>query len=145
MPTDIRVPSWHATPCSCAHLLTLQVLCRMESFDDQIARDRVFDNVQFVNFTELGRRAQARSYSAAKWEADFALSSLMEIPDQYAAICKLGLLGKQQFDRPAQEIRVTPLQGGASGGAYAGAPVNGGAPPPMQQWPPPAPPQAPTC
>jgi hypothetical protein len=45
----------------------------MEEFDDQLTQ-RLFDNFQFVNFTELGRRAAARGYGAAKWEADFALA-----------------------------------------------------------------------
>ena len=42
-----------------------------------------------VNFTKLGAVAQQRGYSAAKWEADFALAALQEIPDQFAIIQKL--------------------------------------------------------
>jgi E3 ubiquitin-protein ligase RGLG len=83
----------------------------MEDFDDNLTQ-RLFDNFQFVNFTEIGKRAAAKGYTAEKWEADFALSALMEIPDQYRTICKLGLLGKQQFSRPATTVNVVPVKRG---------------------------------
>ena len=83
----------------------------MEEFDDALTQ-RLFDNFQFVNFTELGKRAAAQGFTAEKWEADFALSALMEIPDQYAIISKLGLLGKQHFNRQARKVEVCPLAAG---------------------------------
>lgn len=56
----------------------------MQEFDDKIP-SRKFDNFQFVNFNKI------ISYGANP-EPAFALHALMEIPDQFNAIRKLGLL-----------------------------------------------------
>lgn len=45
--------------------------------------------LQFVNFTEIMSKNMDRS----RKEAEFALSALMEIPDQYKATLELSILG----------------------------------------------------
>ncbi|XP_031504928.1 E3 ubiquitin-protein ligase RGLG4-like [Nymphaea colorata] len=60
----------------------------MKEFDDKIPA-RVFDNFQFVNFTNI----MSKNGSSIEKEAAFALAALMEIPIQYKAIMELGLLG----------------------------------------------------
>jgi hypothetical protein len=60
---------------------------QMEKFDDKLEK-RVFDNFQFVDFHHIK--------SASRFpDAAFALHALMEIPEQFQAIKKLGYLGKQ--------------------------------------------------
>eukprot|EP01123_Difflugia_compressa_P013750 TRINITY_DN656_c0_g1_i1.p1 TRINITY_DN656_c0_g1~~TRINITY_DN656_c0_g1_i1.p1 ORF type:complete len:297 (-),score=55.21 TRINITY_DN656_c0_g1_i1:127-1017(-) len=56
----------------------------MEKFDDEIP-ERQFDNFQFVPFHKIMERCENR-------EVTFSVAALQEIPDQYAAIKKLGLL-----------------------------------------------------
>jgi hypothetical protein len=56
----------------------------MRDFDDEIP-DRRFDNFQFVCLTDI---LQSRS---AQPHMDFAVAAMQEIPDQYAAIRRLGL------------------------------------------------------
>ena len=59
----------------------------MKDFDDNLKKyGRRFDNFQFVNFTEI-EYGQYEDKSVA-----FACKALMEIPIQYSAIKKLGLL-----------------------------------------------------
>ncbi|KAF3790605.1 E3 ubiquitin-protein ligase [Nymphaea thermarum] len=60
----------------------------MKEFDDKIPA-RVFDNFQFVNFTNI----MSKNGSSIEKEAAFALAALMEIPMQYKAVMELGLLG----------------------------------------------------
>ncbi|KAL8461734.1 hypothetical protein ACS0TY_033003 [Phlomoides rotata] len=63
----------------------------MREFDDNIPA-RVFDNIQFVNFTKI----MSRNVTLAQKEADFALSTLMEIPIQFRATQELHLLSTRR-------------------------------------------------
>ncbi|WVZ92359.1 hypothetical protein U9M48_038432 [Paspalum notatum var. saurae] len=63
----------------------------MMQFDDNIP-SRAFDNFQFVNFTQI----MSRPIPTSKKEAEFALSALMEIPEQFKAAMSLQLLGKRR-------------------------------------------------
>ncbi|RCV31649.1 hypothetical protein SETIT_6G195000v2 [Setaria italica] len=63
----------------------------MRQFDDNIP-SRAFDNFQFVNFTQI----MSRPIPTSKKEAEFALSALMEIPEQFKAAMSLQLLGKRR-------------------------------------------------
>lgn len=58
----------------------------MEEFDDELP-ERRFDNFQFVNFHEVMSKPHVENY-----DIEFAVSALMEIPDQYTLCVKLGLL-----------------------------------------------------
>ncbi|KAJ4797415.1 E3 ubiquitin-protein ligase RGLG2 [Rhynchospora pubera] len=61
----------------------------MKQFDDSIS-SRLFDNFQFVNFSEIMSSQVPQPIK----EAAFALRALMEIPSQYKATMELGLLGR---------------------------------------------------
>ncbi|CAD6246172.1 unnamed protein product [Miscanthus lutarioriparius] len=79
----------------------------MRQFDDNIP-SRAFDNFQFVNFTQI----MSRPIPASKKEAEFALSALMEIPEQFKAALSLQLLGYflVHLSKPSSylEIRIIP-------------------------------------
>jgi len=57
----------------------------MIHFDDQLPQRR-FDNFRFVPFADTMKRAENR-------EIKFSVEALQEIPDQFVAIKRLGLLG----------------------------------------------------
>ncbi|KAL3820855.1 hypothetical protein ACJIZ3_006760 [Penstemon smallii] len=80
----------------------------MRTFDDNIPA-RAFDNIQFVNFTEIMSRNVPRSQK----EAMFALDALMEIPLQYRATLELHLLGNERGD-PRKVPLCPPLRNFAS-------------------------------
>ncbi|CAF2998346.1 unnamed protein product [Rotaria sp. Silwood2] len=61
----------------------------MKEFDDSLPT-RQFDNFQFVNYNSVVQ-------ASIDTDADFALHALMEIPSQYAAIKRLGLLKDKTF------------------------------------------------
>lgn len=58
----------------------------MDHFDDELPQRR-FDNFQFVEFSKVFDK-----YPAERQEAAFATHALMEVPDQYRAVKRLGLL-----------------------------------------------------
>jgi len=62
----------------------------MDRFDDELP-ERAFDNFQFVNFNEVFDKNPKE-----KAESAFATHALMEVPDQYKAIKKLGLLDENR-------------------------------------------------
>ncbi|MDD9950625.1 MAG: hypothetical protein OXT67_03575 [Zetaproteobacteria bacterium] len=68
-----------------------QPFSQMLQLDDDV-EGKLFDNVQFVNFSELWE--STKELSPSEREAEFALEALMEIPDQYKQIKQLGLLDK---------------------------------------------------
>lgn len=80
----------------------------MKQFDDNIPA-RAFDNFQFVNFTEIMSKNMDRS----RKEAEFALSALMEIPDQYKATLELSILGNRSRRNDIHRIPLPPPQYGA--------------------------------
>ena len=61
---------------------------KMKQLDDNLPQRR-FDNFQFVNFCEVIQKEDIADPSE-----EFALRTLMEIPDQFRMIKKLGLLNK---------------------------------------------------
>lgn len=63
----------------------------MKEFDDQLPT-RKWDNFQFVNFTSILSRYR---HDPSKLEARFAVDALMEIPEQFKIIQKMGLLGRK--------------------------------------------------
>jgi len=64
----------------------------MREFDDDLPQ-RKFDNFQFVNFDKLMRGDHSMTAPTVSEEVSFAIAALQEIPEQYKAIMKLGLLG----------------------------------------------------
>lgn len=62
---------------------------------------------QFVNFTTVLERTIQESPD--RREACFALNALMELPDQYAAIGKLNLIGRRVEDQRPPQWRRPPL------------------------------------
>ncbi|KAM5567996.1 E3 ubiquitin-protein ligase RGLG2-like [Rosa sericea] len=67
----------------------------MKEFDDNIP-SRAFDNLQFVNFTEI----MSKNVDLSRKQTEFALSALMEIPSQYKATIALDLLGVRNGNSP---------------------------------------------
>ncbi|KAL6840006.1 hypothetical protein ACP4OV_029816 [Aristida adscensionis] len=61
----------------------------MKEFDDNIPA-RAFDNFQIMS----------KNMPQSRKEASFALSALMEIPQQYKATVELGILGRRSFKSP---------------------------------------------
>jgi len=81
----------------------------MKEFDDNIPA-REFDNFQFVNFTDI----MAKNVPQTRKETEFALSALMEIPEQYKATMELNLLGGRKGNAPERFPLPPPVYGAAS-------------------------------
>lgn len=71
----------------------------MSQFDDSLP-DRQYDNFQFVEFNSVFTR-----YSQSKRETAFATKALMEIPEQYLTVKRLGYLDPR---RPLPSFSPTP-------------------------------------
>ncbi|XP_061343018.1 E3 ubiquitin-protein ligase RGLG2-like [Gastrolobium bilobum] len=84
----------------------------MKEFDDNIPA-RVFDNFQFVNFTEI----MSKNIPPSRKEAAFALAALMEIPSQYKAAIEHNLLGSRKANAPQRVALPPPTYGSASFGS----------------------------
>mmetsp|Transcript_6389 Transcript_6389/g.24026 ORF Transcript_6389/g.24026 Transcript_6389/m.24026 type:complete len:339 (-) Transcript_6389:3674-4690(-) len=80
----------------------------MEEFDDELPQ-RKFDNFQFCDYNSVMKTALREGKDPDLY---FALNALMEIPQQFKAIKKLGLLGKS--DRQKQSYNVNSSSRGAS-------------------------------
>ena len=101
---------------------------QMVDFDDRLPKRR-FDNFQFV---EMERLVQMRppSSSASSFGAAFAMQCLQEVPEQYNAMRRLGLLGNNDNASNQRRRRRRPLEppdGGGGGGG--GLPPVPSAPP----------------
>eukprot|EP01026_Neomeris_dumetosa_P027035 TRINITY_DN2201_c0_g1_i5.p1 TRINITY_DN2201_c0_g1~~TRINITY_DN2201_c0_g1_i5.p1 ORF type:complete len:366 (+),score=36.71 TRINITY_DN2201_c0_g1_i5:92-1189(+) len=93
---------------------------QMKAFDDLIPSRR-FDNLQFVNFTDITRKLGGDQH---RREAAFALSALMEIPDQYKIILRLKLLNQRSPAVTAKPVAVQPPpQGSIQQAAPPSAPM----------------------
>ncbi|XP_023745278.1 E3 ubiquitin-protein ligase RGLG2 [Lactuca sativa] len=78
----------------------------MKEFDDNIP-SRAFDNLQFVNFTNI----MSKNVDPMKKQTEFALTALMEIPSQYKATLELNLLGARTGYSP-NTVPLPPPCGG---------------------------------
>ncbi|GKA58314.1 E3 ubiquitin protein ligase RGLG2-like protein, partial [Tanacetum coccineum] len=81
----------------------------MKQFDNNIP-SRAFDNFQFVNFTKI----MSKDMNLLEKQTQFALTALMEIPLQYKATLKLGLLGARTGCAPNVVPLPTPSLRGAT-------------------------------
>ncbi|GMH34194.1 hypothetical protein BSKO_02028 [Bryopsis sp. KO-2023] len=100
---------------------------QMEDFDDNLPA-RMFDNFQFLNFGKVMEQASVYGSNHEKVEAHFAVHALMEIPEQFSIIQKLGLMqpnSRFQIDRNTQLVLPPPpkvLQADQNPGDGASAP-----------------------
>jgi len=83
----------------------------MDDYDDGLP-ERAFDNFQFVNYNKIVANGELSHYNTsdrAKIDAQFALSALMEIPDQYHFIKQTGMLNRTGVGQPAHPHHATRL------------------------------------
>jgi len=75
----------------------------MRRFDNSFPT-RLFDNFQFVNFTEIKQR---KAFSYIK-DAVFATQALMEVPPQFKKMWELGILGQVRSRKPTRVKSLPP-------------------------------------
>jgi E3 ubiquitin-protein ligase RGLG len=73
----------------------------MRAFDDALP-ERAFDNLQFVEFSAI------RCGADGAYDRDFALACLQELPQQYLAAQRLGLVGVPSRELPAALCGMPP-------------------------------------
>eukprot|EP01025_Chloroclados_australasicus_P059379 TRINITY_DN7505_c0_g1_i1.p1 TRINITY_DN7505_c0_g1~~TRINITY_DN7505_c0_g1_i1.p1 ORF type:complete len:319 (-),score=33.02 TRINITY_DN7505_c0_g1_i1:769-1725(-) len=66
----------------------------VEYFDNKV-HHRVFDNFQFVDYTHLKQEKERRGWTQERFEKEFALRVLMEVPEQFKLIQKLHLMNPE--------------------------------------------------
>lgn len=94
----------------------------MRAFDDALP-ERAFDNLQFVEFSAI------RCAADGAYDRDFALACLQELPQQFLAAQRLGLVGAPSRELPAALSGMPPVDPPAVVAAVAAS----------------APPAPPTC
>lgn len=97
----------------------------MQQFDDNIP-ERMFDNFQFVNFTEI----MAKNIAPRQKEAAFALAALMEIPIQFKAAVNFSLLNRRTERVPT----ISPLPPPVDVAKYSSSRTYGGGSPQGRRW-----------
>eukprot|EP01026_Neomeris_dumetosa_P002700 TRINITY_DN107293_c0_g1_i5.p1 TRINITY_DN107293_c0_g1~~TRINITY_DN107293_c0_g1_i5.p1 ORF type:complete len:279 (-),score=30.00 TRINITY_DN107293_c0_g1_i5:285-1121(-) len=65
-----------------------------EYMDNKVSH-RIFDNFQFVDFSQLKKEQREKNWSQEEFDSQFALRVLMEIPDQYGLIQKHHLMNEE--------------------------------------------------
>jgi len=93
----------------------------MQHFDDSLP-NRKFDNWQTVIAEEsLAKRGGSLEYCPPAAEAQFALDALMEVPDQYTILQRMGKIHVRPPPcRMSPVTIVPPPDGGGMQGGYAG-------------------------
>jgi hypothetical protein len=79
---------------------------QMEQFDDSLPRRR-FDNFQFVCLNTT--IAECRKKGVQE-EIGFALQALMEVPEQFKIINKLGLKNPVQAQKYYKKLKLKPIE-----------------------------------
>ena len=77
----------------------------MREFDDALPQ-RNFDNFQFVSMNQVinASGGMGKQSSSSKMEAELALRALMEVPEQYQIIKRMGLLGRNFMSPMTREM-----------------------------------------
>jgi hypothetical protein len=79
---------------------------QMEQFDDSLPRRR-FDNFQFVCLNTTIAECRKKGIQE---EIGFALQALMEVPEQFKIITKLGLMNPIQGQKYYKKLKLKPIE-----------------------------------